>query len=290
MTDNAAAYGASAVKRVRRTNAQLDTLDDAILAAVAADHPVSLRGVYYRCVSAGAVPKTEAAYRAVGRRLLALRRTGRLPYNRITDGTRWVNRPTTYRDVGDALTWWAYSYRRELWRNQGVAVFVFAEKDAISGVLGPITRRWDVSLGVLRGFASETFLHEMAADIHSEDRPSYVYQLGDHDPSGVAAWEHFQDKVSGFLPAGFPVTFERLAVTPAQIDEWGLPTRPTKRGDTRARNFVGESVEVDAIPAQRLRDLLEDAIRQHIDQHALDVTLAAEASEKDGLRRMRGAL
>src|SRR5262252_5706026 len=37
---------------------------------------------------------------------------------------------------------------------------------------------------------------------------------------------------------------KRLAVTEEQIEEWSLPTRPTKRSDSRARSF-GSSVSVD---------------------------------------------
>jgi hypothetical protein len=65
-------------------------------------------------------------------------------------------------------------------------------------------------------------------------RDVFIYQLGDHDPSGVDAWRDFRDKVTGFLggPMGVEdLYFERLAVTPEQIDTMSLPTRPTKGTD-----------------------------------------------------------
>lgn len=37
-----------------------------------------------------------------------------------------------------------------------------------------------------------------------------------------------------------------------------------------------------------LRQLVEDAIKQHIDTHALELTLMAERNEREGLQRMRG--
>ena len=83
-------YGASPVspvKRRRRTSAQLDAIDDAIVIAVEADKPVTLRGVYYRVASAGGVDKTERGYDLIGRELLKLRRDGRVSYADITDGT-----------------------------------------------------------------------------------------------------------------------------------------------------------------------------------------------------------
>ncbi len=57
----ATAYPASPVKRSRRTCAEIDDLDTAIIAAVAADSPVTLRGVFYRVMSAGACAQDERA-------------------------------------------------------------------------------------------------------------------------------------------------------------------------------------------------------------------------------------
>src|SRR6476646_8632364 len=65
-------YGSRAVKRYRRSDSALDELDDVIVRVTAAEHPVSLRGVFYRVVSAGAIDKTETGYRVVGRQLLKL--------------------------------------------------------------------------------------------------------------------------------------------------------------------------------------------------------------------------
>ena len=107
-----------------------------------------------------------------------------------------------------------------------------------------------------------------------------IYQLGDHDPSGVAAWDDIQRKLLDFVDDDIDVTFERIAVTPEQITELGLPTRPTKQSDTRAKKFVGESVEVDAIPSSILRDLIRAAIERWIDPEQLRICRVAEESER----------
>jgi hypothetical protein len=281
-------YGSSTVKRTRRTSVQLAHVDEAIVRAVVDEHPVTLRGVYYRAVSAGAVDKTEAGYRLVGRQLLKLRRSGRVPYGWITDGTRLTLKARSWSSLEQALDDAAASYRRALWHDQDVEVMVLSEKDAISGAIYPVTNAWDVTLGIVRGYSSETFAHAVAETIEAAGKPFFVYQLGDHDPSGVDGWRSFVERVRGFTDAA--VTFERLAVTPAQIDELGLPTRPTKASDSRARGFLGESVEVDAIPAPVLRALVEGAITQHIDPEALRLTRIAEDSERDVLTRLAGAL
>jgi hypothetical protein len=280
-------YGARTVKRHRRTNTELEIVDTAIYEAVRDEHPVTLRGVFYRVVSIGAVEKSEAGYRLVGRELLKLRRAGVIPYSWITDGTRLTMKPPSWSDVDTMLEDAAASYRRALWHNQDVEVLVLSEKDAISGVVYPITSRWDVELGIVRGYSSETFAYSVAESIAATEKRTFVYQLGDHDPSGVDAWRSFEEKVRGFGLGGDAV-FERLAVTPEQILEFDLPTRPTKSTDTRSRGFDGESVEVDALPATVLREIVEKAIVQHIDRRAYELNQRMEASERDGLTRLVG--
>ena len=281
-------YGASPVKRQRRTNAELAELDAVIVQVIAADNPVTLRGVYYRVVSQGAVEKTEAGYQLVGRQLLKLRRGHVVPYASITDGTRWVIRPTRHSSVEDMLDDTAASYRRMLWDAQDCEVHIFTEKDAISGVIAPVTAEWDVPLAVLRGYCSESFAYELGQAVAAARKPVFIYQLGDHDPSGLDAWRDLQKKVTRFAPNA-DVTFTRLAVTLEQIDEFNLPTRPTKTTDTRAGSFRGGSVEVDAIPARWLRALVGDAITQHIDPPALRVHREIEAEERNGIRALAGA-
>lgn len=284
-------YATSPVKRHRRTVAELDAVDQAIITAVSTENPVTVRGVYYRVVSAGAVEKTERGYDLVGRQLLKLRRDGRVPYSWITDGTRLILKPDSWTRLDEMLDDAAASYRRALWHDQDAEVIVLSEKDAISGVVYPVTAKYDVELGIARGYSSETFTHSIAETISYNARigkTTFVYQLGDHDPSGVDAWRSFQERVRGFVPHA-DVVFERLAVYPAQIDWYSLPTRPTKTTDSRAKGFVGGSVEVDAIPPTELRSIVEAAIVQHIDQDQLQLTRIAEDSERDILHRMAGA-
>jgi hypothetical protein len=203
-------YGPSTVNRQRRTRAELAAVDDAIIAAVELEHPITLRGVFYRAVSAGAVDKTEDAYRLIGRQLLKLRRGQVIPYDWVIDGARWINKPDSYDDLDQMLEDAAASYRRALWRDQAADVHIYSEKDAISSVVLPVTRRWDVPLGIVRGYASESFAWQAAEAVKdSRKRIVYVYQLGDHDPSGVDAWRAFRERVVSFL--GITVTPEIAA-------------------------------------------------------------------------------
>jgi hypothetical protein len=81
-------------------------------------------------------------------------------------------------------------------------------------------------------------------------------------------------------------SFERVAVTEEQTGDWDLQTRPTKKSDTRSKNFEGVSVELDAIPPARLRELGEDTINHHVDQERLKVLRVAEEEERKGLEQI----
>jgi hypothetical protein len=265
----------------RRTRSDIDAIKNTMVDIIAMDNPMTVRQVFYRMVAAGAINKTETEYKSTVVRLLGeMRRSGDLPFSWIADNTRLMRKPKSHTSLDAALRLTAETYRRALWDNQEVYVEIWLEKDALSGVLFDVTGEWDVPLMVTRGYPSLTFLHSAAVAIGAVGKPTHIYYFGDHDPSGV----HIPQKVEADLRKFAPhieMTFERVAVTTQQITAWDLPTRPTKQSDTRAKSFDGESVEVDAIPPNVLREIAAGCINQHIDDHALNLTLAAEDSERE---------
>jgi len=278
-------YPASRIKRHRSTKAEVDRRREALLRIVAAMKPMTVRQVFYQATVAGIVEKSEAGYGRVQTDLVLLRCDGALPYGWIADNTRWQRKPTTFRSIEDALDDTAAIYRKSLWANANAYVEVWLEKDALSGVVYPIMDIFDVPLMVTRGYASLSFLHSAADYIGTLDVPTYIFHLGDFDPSGVDAGQQIDAKLREFAPTA-EIHFERLAVTLDQIAEWRLPTRPTKATDTRARGFGGISVELDAIEPQALRNLVQAAIERHLPAKQYAVLKAAEASERDLLRRI----
>jgi hypothetical protein len=273
-------YEARPTKRARRTKSQLGDLETALYQLVQSDPPMTVRQVFYRAVSAKLVPKTEQAYKNdVGRLLGKMRREERLPWDWIADSTRWQRKPLTFNSVDEAVRHTAECYRRAVWDDQNVYVEVWTEKDALAGVLSPITSSWDVPLMVSKGFASLTYLYEAAQTIKSQGKPAFLYYFGDHDPSGIHIDRDIEAKLREMAP-DCRITFERVAVRPEQIDLWSLPTRPTKKTDGRSKSFKGESVEVDAIPPAQLRSLVTDCIIRHIDQRRLSILRTAEREER----------
>ncbi|MGH7106804.1 MAG: hypothetical protein ACREFT_09875 [Acetobacteraceae bacterium] len=245
--------------------------------------PCTVRQVFYQATVRGAIEKTEGGYDRVQRALVVLRRTGRIEFRKITDSTRWQIKPTTYSSLQDALEETARLYRRAVWADVDSYVEIWLEKDALAGVVHPITSKYDVALMVARGFSSLSFLHSAAEDINALEKPAYIYHLGDHDPSGVCAALKIEETLREYAPDA-EIHFERLAVLPEQITAWNLPTRPTKQTDSRAKTFRGESVELDAIHPDELRQLVRHAIEEHLPTGQLEALRVAEESEREMLR------
>jgi hypothetical protein len=264
----------------------MDQIPAALYAVLKADNPMTVRQVFYQAVSRGIIAKTEGEYKQTIVRLLTeMRRAREIPFGWIADNTRWMRKPDTFTSLEAALLLTAATYRRALWHEQRVYVEVWLEKDALSGVLHPVTANWDVPLMVTRGYPSITYLHSAAEAISAQRKPAYIYYFGDHDPSGIDIPRKVEAGLREFAPEA-EIHFERIAVLPEQIQELHLPTRPTKQSDSRSKHFAGESVEVDAIPPARLRGMVEDCIFPHIDEHALHVMHVAEQSERKILQRL----
>jgi hypothetical protein len=272
------------IKRERRSKAEIATIKGAIYDAVKPQAPMTVRQAFYQLVVRGVIDKTEKEYRGTVIRLLTeTRLTGELPFDWIVDESRITR---TFSNVADALWDTVRCYRRSALRDGDDYIEIWCEKDALAGLLWDVTSHYDVPLMVSRGMPSLTFLHGTAVNIlkaAKAGKDSYIYQFGDHDPSGVLIPQAIKTRLGEFCErfGCFPPFVERIALTEEQIKEFDLPTRPTKRdGNRHAKNFEGDSVELDALPPHELRSLVQEAIERHISQRALEITRAAEESER----------
>jgi len=197
MTGPAEGYEASPVKRHRSTKAEVEDRRTHLYLIVRTMHPMTVRQVFYQASVRGIVEKSEAGYNKVQTDLVHMRRYGwgplvnagwgafrthHLPYGWLADNTRWQRKPRTFTGVEQALAETARLYRKSLWADADCYVEIWLEKDALSGVVYPVTAEYDVPLMVARGHASLSFLHDAAEFIGQLDVPSYIYHLGDFDP------------------------------------------------------------------------------------------------------------
>ena len=286
-------YGTSPINRKRRTKAEIESLDAALVEIIRQDPPMTVRQVFYQATVRGLVPKHETkGYRVVQRRLVTLREEGIVPYGWITDNARLVRRLNRWENQQAFAQEAALLYRRDYWARSHERVEIWLEKDALAGVLYPVVvQEWGLELFVTRGFASVSYLQSAAEDSREDGRPVFVYVLTDLDPSGV----DIARTISEELPRRaepVPVTVSRLAVTPQQVEQLSLPSRPTKKTDTRAKRFEARygtaSVELDAIAPGLLRQLVSDAIAHHAEPEELARLKQVEQLERESLLQVWG--
>jgi hypothetical protein len=289
-----AVYGAGTIKRDRRTKARQAQLDRQIIAVLKEDHPQSVRHVFYRMTDPRLpepVEKSDRGYRHVGNRVLALRRSGALPYAWVSDATRRGYFVDTFSGTSDFLTRVVGLYRADLWAQSDHYCEVWTESRSIAGMVQGDCRELAVSLYPCGGFSSETLAFEAAESINSRDdnRPVTIFYIGDFDPAGVLIDRDIERKLRRHLSASVDMDFVRLGITPEQIIDYELPTKARKETERRAQH-VKHTVEAEAMPAHIMRQIMRDAVEALLPPDALSVAKVAEQSERAFVRQMARGL
>ena len=259
-----------------------------------AEHlPLTARQIFYRLVGTRNYAKTENAYARLCETLVSARRAGRIDFAAIRDDGVTIDQPTGFDDPADfweTVRWTADRYRRARLNGQSVNVEVWAEAAGMVPQLARVAAPWGVPVVSSSGFDSLTAKYDAARRAAADGRPLVVLHIGDLDPSGVhlfssaaedvAAWAEHYDAV---------VIFRRVAVTPEQVDAYGLPTAPPKATDRR--RFTGETCQAEALDPATLADLLAAALDETLDPAVRRDAEAAEADERaailDDIARLR---
>src|SRR6266536_2356488 len=246
------AYPANPVKRRRATKAEMQERAEFLIAYAHEHGPVTVRQLYYQAGLSHlpGIGKDESGYNKVQAQVLNLRRSGDLPYEDIADATRWMRKLRSFDGPEEAIRATAGLYRKNLWRDADTYVEIWCEKDALAGVIYPITSLYDVPLMVARGFSSETFCFEAIAARDGNDLPYHVYYLGDFDRAGRDAANSLEEKLNRFAEEdGIEVVFEVLGITEYQATrrpELIAAHRRPKRGSAADRNWPHDfAVELD---------------------------------------------
>ena len=236
------------------------------------DFALTLRQIYYQLVAKQIIPNQQKYYMKLSRLCVIGRDEGLLREDAFADRLRQVDKPDSYIDLADYMEVVKKSYRKGLWQNQDSYIEVWTEKDALRSVLTQITYPYDVNLMVVRGQVSRTAIYESYERFKEkvDDKYCYLYYAGDFDPSGLSIYNSLCERIKDYGPDGEYINFERIALTPDQIQEYNLPSDPGKRTDPNYKRFVSEYgdnvVELDSLPPEVLREVVGKSIKQHIER------------------------
>ncbi len=251
---------------------------------------MTLRQLYYQLVSADIIPNQQKEYAHLSRLLTEARIAGLIDWDFIEDRVRVPKRHSQFDNIPDLVNTAVNSYRRDRWENQDNFIEVWVEKDALSGVLAPITDKFHVTLMVNRGYSSATAMHDAALRLRrqeSQDKETTILYVGDHDPSGEDMVRDIQSRLRIFK---CNARVKKIALTMTQIKKYRPPPNPAKMSDPRAVGYVDKhgtsSWEVDALRPDVLNKLLTKEISLLLDQKKYDKIISIEKREIKKLQEL----
>jgi hypothetical protein len=232
--------------------------------------PMTLRQIFYRLVTQGAVEKTERGYSQLCEHMNRARRAGFIPMESIRDdGTtvRMAHDFDTEQEVRSYLHEIAGHARMDLQRGQDRRLEIWCEAAGMVPQLERVAHPFGVPIISSGGFDSLTAKHDMARR-YAEQGNTLVLHIGDYDPSGVHIFSSLAEDITAFLEGlDVSVPFARLAVLPEQIELYQLPTAIPKKTDKRSFND-NRTVQAEAFDPVTLAQLVKYAIIQHLDMQA----------------------
>jgi len=263
-------------------------LEAEILEIVEARNPITVRGVAYALFTRGLIGDMNTNNTAkVSRVMTEMRECGSLDWTLIVDGSRAVDRISTWNNPSQIIAAAVRNYRRDYWQDQNYLIEVWSEKSTVAGVLAPVLDEFGVTFRVMKGFGSFTSVRQAAEDSLEvpDGKQAVALYIGDYDPSGLYMSE--LDIPARLKRYGSRWRFERIAVL--KTDTLHLPSfdASTKSSDMRYQWFVEhfgtKCWELDAIDPNDLRQRVRDQIETRLDLLAWEHAKRIEAVEVESM-------
>ena len=252
-------------------------------AVLAENHPMTVRQVYYQCVSRQVIENSRSQYQAVSNVLVRARQDGTIPWAWIEDRLRQPRHVSMWDDLADFSETVQRAYRRDVWDSQPGYIEGWLEKDALSGIVGDVLNPYGVTLNVGRGYDGWASIHNAAERYAERDNVTVLY-FGDFDPSGEDMVRSLKERLT-FCEASPEIV--KCSLTADDIDHYHLPPDPTKTSDTRREAFIQQHgdrcVELDALPVDVLRARIDQEVKRRMDMDALRKVINLEKRERQQL-------
>lgn len=287
------------VKLNKANKERLEVINDIIVEYQKEGYKLTLRQLYYQLVSRDIIPNKQSEYSKLSTLLKEGRMGGVVDWDAIEDRLRQPSVPSSWDTPQDAMDSLIAQYKLPRMEGQTTYIEVWVEKDALSGVLKRVTKKYHIPILVNRGYSSASamfdaynrFKNGINAIICEDKEPEVViFYLGDFDPSGMDMIRDVEQRIREFANRDFeefPLKVIPIALTKEQIKKYNPPPNPAKRTDPRAKAFISKhgatSWEVDALPPNVLNKLLEDAIKKHINIYLFEEIVNRESLDKQKL-------
>lgn len=283
------AYGVQ--KRITKKRRQLIESIDAIASEYSAQGMrITVRQVYYQCVSRGIMPNSKKEYEKISDLVADGRMAGLIDWDAIEDRTRYKRANAHWDSPQEIIRAAAKQYRIDTRATQPNYVEAWVEKDSLVSILEQTCSRLDVPCFSCRGFPSITALHEAAERFRDKENAIILY-AGDHDPSGLKIPQVITERFADFE---VNVQLHRIGLTLEQIRELDLPSFPAKQSDNNFKEYfmntgLTESWELDALSPDTLSAMFENAINSLTNFRELERMRAIEKQHMSYFSRLLSA-
>jgi len=244
-------------------------------------HPMTVRQVYYQLVSRQVVENNRSRYQAVSDALVDARLEKIIPWDWIEDRLRRPRIYGGYDNLAQFARFAQYEYQRDAWKTQPRNVEIWLEKDALSGVFIDVIGAYRVTLNVGRGYDGWSSIHNASERFKECGKETIILYFGDFDPSGEDMVRSLRDRLAEL---GSTPEVIKVALGKEDVTRYNLPPNLTKSTDARQTAFVAKhgdiSVELDALQAPILQQMIRDAVEQYMDLEELKRVKQLEVEER----------
>jgi hypothetical protein len=161
------------------------------------------------------------------------------------------------------------------------------EKDALSGVISDVVDEYGAPLFICRGYPSLALLQDWEDEIrmlNAEGKEVRIFYFGDFDPDGVDIPRFIGEELTG---SGVKFDFKISGLLKSDMAAFKLLSIKLKAKGTRTREFIRihgtQAAELDALPADVLRQRVRQSIESCIDKKAWDELKKTEQHDGDEL-------
>lgn len=253
---------------------------------------LTLRSLHYQLVGLG-MTNDDSHYKKVVNSMIEARWNNIISFDTFSDHEREVLSESKHLETDlleeierakrNIRAWMQY-YSKNKWENQKYYVEIFIEKKALQGVFLPVCERNGVLLSPCKGYPSLTFLNEASERIKEVqgNKEVVILYFGDYDPSGDDIPRSIELNLKRF---GCIFELNKVMLNLDQIKYYRLPHAPTKKTDTRAKNWDGiGQVELDAVKPEILEELLQEEIDNYFDFDVYEEIVLQEEQEINSYR------
>ena len=280
-------------RRFSKSNAAMVAIINNVLEEYRMEgYRLSLRQLYYQLVARDYIPNTQRSYKNIGTLVSNARQAGLVDWGMIEDRNRETVIPAHWDSPASIVEAAAREFKIDKWENQPCHIEVMVEKDALSGVLGPVCYQLDIGITANKGYSSSSTMYEIGKRLSekAEDgKDITILYLGDHDPSGIDMTRDVKERLelySGLCGGDLEVV--RLALNWEQVELWQPPENPAKETDARysayVREFGESSWELDAVEPGQLAELVRSYVGKLRDDDAWEASINEERGMRSELR------